>query len=383
VKRGSITLLLAGAVIFAALSLAAPASTDIDLKGARLLKTHAGGVKEYLLADKSRATIWPNGKTRRAMPDGTIRETKPDGSVWESTNAQRDLVDPNVVEMAPWPSRIKQMDRVVFSGALKRGYHSPWACVLLPSGNIREIKTESFKIRGNRFSLSLLLSDGVGSYKVEIIVKSRLGHRVALNVSIWAGMDPLPSMGKTKLFKTVDPKEPLHRLEPEFYKIINRERKKRDIARIRWDAEAGQLARHMARELTYERFFGHRSPKWGNIAQRAVKLNKWTSVVYGVPKSPPKKNAPNFIADDLIKTRSLGSAMVTLLESPAHRRVLLGKHFTHAGVGISRLSGGDGRDIVMVVVMLQLNRPKRTRKPPKKIRKKDDSDDTFHIYGRP
>jgi len=419
----------AGMVLLAILAFSADVSPDIDLENARRIKTYPSGAKEYLLTDGSRAVVWPNGNTRRTLRDGTVihtwppagnneilrikkpdgtveskfadgteknmrpngsvswrfsdgrlREEKRDGSVWENSVTDRDLVDPEVVKMSPWPRRVKPGDRVVFSGELLEGYHNPWACVLLSGGELREFKTESFIIRGNRFSLPVTMNDGPGLYKIEIIVRGPLGNRIALNVGIWVNIEPPDEGEKPTLYRTVDPGEPLHHLEAKFYKMINRERGKRDIKTVIWDIEAGQLSRHMAREMASEGFFGHISPKWGNIAKRAVRLYKWNSAAHGLPTSPPDESAPNFIADCIVKSRSFGGAMVTLLESPAHRRIILSPYCTHTGVGVSRVKNGDGRDVIIVIAMLQLNRPRHSiSSKPKKI----EEEKPFRIYGRP
>ena len=402
-------------MLFFVICAAAPNSNnnDIDLQGAKLLRIYSAGVKEYILPDGSRAIVWPDGHVQRTLvdgsvinswnavgngeisrirrPDGTeesrfangiekirrsdgtvswkfpgglLREERPDGSVWESAPATMDIVDPEVVRMSPWPRRVEPMDRVVLSGELLDGYSNPWASIILSGGGIREIPTQSFPIRGNSFSLPVIMSDGPGEYRIEIIAKGPQGNKVALNVSIWAGIAPPNAYEKPTLYRTIDPHEPAYQLEWEFFDMINRERKKRDIHPVVWDSETGQLARNMAKEMSSEEYFGHVSPKWGNIAKRAIKLYKWQTLIYGVPTTAGESGSPNRIADDIITSRSLGGAMLTLLESPAHRKILLYPFWTHAGVGISRLKKGDRRDAIIVIAMMQLNRPKSASRPP-------------------
>jgi len=424
-------LIIPATILIAMFCVAASPSSYVVPKTSTYIKTYEDGAREYRLADGSRTVVWPSGAVRRklkngtvihtwpvgkdneirrierpngtveslfangakktyrpggtvywVLPDGVRREERRDGSVWESVETRRDLVDPEVVAMKPWPRRVEPLDRVVFSGKLKPGYRDPWVCVLLPGGKLFEIDTKSFILRDSEFSVPVVMNDGPGIYRVEIIAKGDLGNRVALNVTIWVGMDPDDKDEKPTLYKTIDPSDPLHRMEIKFHKTINMERKKRDIKIVKWDSETTQLARHMSRDMTGEGYFGHVSPKWGNIAERAVKLFGWRTTIYGIPTGPLDENTPNYIADDIVRARSLGGAMDLLLESPAHRRLLLCDYFTHAGVGISRVKNSDGREIVVVIAMLKLNRPKRA---PKK-KKSDDragEEELFKIYGRP
>lgn len=386
---------------------------DIDLNGAKLLSNRSGGAKEYELSDGSVATIYPDGSARRIMPDGRViftwprkgtdeikrikftngqvesyyadgtkkilqpngnelwifpdgmqREKRADGSVLESVLPRQDLVDPDVVALSPWPRFVKPFDRVVFSGELRSGYNDPWACVLLPGGSLIEIPKESFNRQGAKFSVSVIMSDGPGIYRVEIIAKGIYGNKVAMNVTLWSGIEPEKEDTQPTLYRTVDPLEDLSKIEYGFFEMLNRERTQRNIKPVIWELETAQLARNTSREMTDRNYFGHISPRNGNLAQRAVKLFKWSRIAYGMPPSQLPDDAPNYIADDLIRARSLGGAMATLLESPAHRKVILFPGWTHCGVGSSRIKGGDGREVVIVIAMAQLNHPKH-RPPPK------------------
>jgi len=375
--------------------------SPVDLKNAEMIRTFSGGIKEYRLRDDSRLFRWPDGRFRWELkdgtvvyfwpenvknsreggefpqrgtrktalsngntiwefPDGSVREEKTDGSVWESVPVRRDIVDPEVVKMSPWPRSVKPGDRVVLSGSLKGGFEKPWAAIAKPDGNLVKFESDDFRFDSPRFSLPVIMDSGKGRYRVEIIAQGPSGNRVAMNVSIWAGQEP-PSNEGPELYKTVNPTEPLHHLEGDFYRLINRARAEKGVSPVEWDAEAGQLARHMSRELAREGRLRHVSPKWGDLAARAVRVFGWNKVTHGLPQFPPGKGGPNYIADALVKSRSLNGAMAVLMESPAHRLVLMHPHWTHAGVGISRIEGGDGRDIIVTVAMLRLNRPKRAR----------------------
>lgn len=398
---------LIAAIFFSALVTPGAASpSSADLNKAELVKTFPGGAKKYKLEDGSRLFTWPDGRSRRELkdgtviyfwpeknkngfenselsrrgtrkialsngnviwefPDGSVTEKRTDGSVWESVPARRDIVDPEVVKMSPWPRTLKPGDRVVLSGSLNRGFENPWAVISEPEGKLLKLESDAFSFNNSRFSLPVKLNNGKGRYRVEIIAEGPAGNRVAANVSIWAGQKP-PSNQKPELYETVKPTAPLHRLESEFYRLINRARAENGVSPVEWDAEAGQLARHMSRELAPEGNLRHVSPKWGNLASRAVKVFGWNNVAHGLPRSPPENGAPNYVADVLVKGRSLPGALAVLMESPAHRLALMNPHCTHAGVGISRLGSGDGRDIIITVAMLQLNRPKRTRPAKRK-----------------
>lgn len=402
----------------------------VDLGGAQLIETYTNGAKKYRLKDGSEAVVWDDGSTKLTRPDGTmiqtwpgtgnvevkritnpdgtvesfyadgghkivrkdgsetmtwpdgrIREIRPDGSVWATSTAHRSLINPDIIAFEDYPEKVKPGDRISLNWKLKPGYADPWVSILLPDGSIRTINAENVRQDNGRFSIELKFDAGPGRYKVEIIAVGKYGNEIAANFPVYAG-DAAPKTESPKMYPVADPKTPLDVLERRFWDMVNKTRKEHGAVELPWDVEVAQLARNHARDMAENGFFGHISPTHGNLARRSIKLFGWQTTIWGIPPGPPQPGKPNYIADNISLTNSLADALESLMESPAHRKVLLYPYFTSGGIGMSWGDSGGEKMLYIVTAMLQKNRPTAAAsKGKRKIQMKPEGGG-FNIFGR-
>jgi|GEM_PF-2220681 len=403
---------------------------SVDFNGAQLLETYSNGARKYRLKDGSEAILWNEGAMRVAHPDGTViqtwpaegvnsevrrisfpdgsvesffanggvktvrkdgtvimtwpdghlREVRPDGSVWATSATHRSFVNPDIIALENYPDRVEPGGQVTFRWQLNYGYADPWASILLPDGTIRTINAEDVRRDNGHFSIDVKFDAGQGRYKVEIIAVGKYGNEIAANFPVYAG-EAAPRAVTPKMYPVADPKTPLDVLEVRFWDMVNQARRDVGVAALPWDIEVAQLARNHARDMAENGYFGHISPTHGNLARRAIKIFGWQTTIWGIPPGPPRPDTPNYIADDLSRAFSLADALESLMESPAHRRVLVCPHFTSGGVGMSWGDWSGEKTLFIVTAMLQKNRPTQAPKPRPKIRIKTDGGG-FHIFGR-
>lgn len=342
--------------------------------------TRTNGEVESFYADGARKTKRKDGSEITFWPDGHIREVKADGSIWETSNTAKPLINPDILELQPYPDRIQPGAQVIFSGKLKPGYSSPWASIMLPNGDVRTIREEQVRKDDGRFYIEVNFDAGPGRYKVEIIAVGKYGNEVAANFPVWAG-DAGPSAEQPKLYPLADPRTPSDVLEKRFWDMVNNTRKEKGIRELPWDNQVSQLARNHARDMADNGFFGHISPKHGNLARRAVDLFGWQTTIWGIPPGPPRAGEPNYIAENLSLTISLASALEGLMESPAHRKTLLFPHFTSGGIGMAWGDSGGQKMLYIVTAFLQQNRP-MARVKRKTITHTPQQPTGYHILGR-
>jgi uncharacterized protein YkwD len=339
---------------------------------------------ESFFYDGSRRVAQKDGSQVMTWPDGRRREVHTDGTVWISSTAKRILINRDIIVLEKYPDRVNAGVSYIYKFKLKRGYSDPWACVLCPNGVIRIILGDNIKRDAKGvYSLKIKFDGGNGRYKVEIILVGRYGNEIAANFPVWVSVAK-PKAEKIKMCLVADPRTPLEVLEQRFWKMVNKTRNVNNVSELPWNPEVHQIARNHARDMSQNGFFGHISPTHGNLARRAIKLFGWQTTFWGVPSGPPEAGKPNYIAEDLNRTHSLTDALDNLMESPAHRRLLLCPFFTSGGIGMSWSEHKNEKMLYIVTAMLQKNRPTAStkRKPRPKPKPPPPPDDDFHIYGR-
>lgn len=401
---------------------------ELDLNGAQLIETFGNGAKKYRTADGAVAIVWadgsweltltdetviqswlprgkrsevrrithPDGEVESLFADGTkivkkggvqtinypngrIREIRADGSVWETSAAKRTFYNPQILEFENVKLSVSPKEVVEYKWMLKQGYFRPWISIMSPDEKITTILSEKIKRENDKYEKAVGF-EMVGRYKLEIVAYGRYGEEIAANLEVWSGTTP-PSNRQVVFYPVVDEKIPLDILEKKFWTLVNETRKKKNVPELPWDSEVAQLSRAHARDMSANDFFGHISPVAGNLARRAIREYGWGSTIYGLPTSPPSEGEPNYIADVINKTASLADAIENLLESPAHRRVLLSPYFTSCGVGVCWSSNRIDKSLLVVTAFLQENRERKNRvaSPPIRI---FQGISNFHIFGR-
>ncbi|MGC9969524.1 MAG: CAP domain-containing protein [Bryobacteraceae bacterium] len=117
-------------------------------------------------------------------------------------------------------------------------------------------------------------------------------------------------------------------LERQAFELVNNERAWRGLARLKWDPRLAEEARRQASNMATRYFFSHVDPVRGDLPDRLRKA--------GIPWHECSENLLQESGYD----EPARFAVLTWMESPGHRKNILNRNVTHAGVGAARRSDG-------------------------------------------
>jgi uncharacterized protein YkwD len=191
--------------------------------------------------------------------------------------------------------------------------HRPSLLVTLPSGRI--LQRSWGRIR--RFCADL--PRATGRHQVEIMVEGRYGPEVAALFPLYVGIDP-PDLPQHKLY----PAERHGRhVEIHLMDLVNASRQRAGLPALQPSSRLARVARAHSADMLRNGYFGHRSPRQGDLAHRLGAAG-----LHYVHAS-----------ENLALSTGPERAHENLLNSPSHRRTLLDPQLTHLGVGVVRDPG--------------------------------------------
>jgi len=118
--------------------------------------------------------------------------------------------------------------------------------------------------------------------------------------------------------------------EDEIFRLVNLERRRRNLTELHWDEQLAKMARKYSEKMARENFFSHFDPEGGNAAKRAkkAKIKNWSKI------------GENLFT---IERVSKFDAFVVKywMESPTHEENILDEEWTTTGVGIFGMDNGD------------------------------------------
>ncbi len=121
-----------------------------------------------------------------------------------------------------------------------------------------------------------------------------------------------------------EPDPPYLQLELKMFGLINGDRAKHKRKPLRYDNALAAVARAHSADMLENGFFNHKSPTTGLVGDRLF-----------VAKEIVMGSGENIAMFDTID-----GAQAKLMTSPGHRKNILGKSFTHCGVGIVQGANG-------------------------------------------
>jgi uncharacterized protein YkwD len=128
--------------------------------------------------------------------------------------------------------------------------------------------------------------------------------------------------------QTNSSERPVDAIERRAFELVNRERSLHRLKALEWDQRLADAARSHARRMAQHGFFSHVDPERGDLAERLKES-----------KIPWRKTAENLFTErgfaDPAERTVLG-----WMNSPGHRRNVLDKDLTRAGVGAARAPDG-------------------------------------------
>lgn len=220
------------------------------------------------------------------------------------------LVHRGVTLDTPLPRALKGRPRFSFKGDLRSGYFRPRVLVAPPGG--RPIRERPAWGEGQRIDVTLFFDDGPGRYGVELVADSQYGPVVLFNDRVYVDTEPPP-------LPVVPITAPTAASRPDrsLWEHINRVRAGQGLPPLIWHPILAEVAAEHARELSRSRSLNHLSPDSGWLETRLKgRPGRWGSV-----------------AENLAQAADATAALRAFLESPGHKRNLLGAHLTHVGVG--------------------------------------------------
>ena len=134
---------------------------------------------------------------------------------------------------------------------------------------------------------------------------------------------PKPSVAPTatpsaKPTTTPDTSGSMTALEQSMLNMVNEERAKQGLSALQVDPTVQKVARLKAQDMVNNNYFAHESPTYGSIG------NMLSS--YGVSYRSAGEN--------IAKNANVEKAHVALMNSAGHKANILGKGYTHVGIGI-------------------------------------------------
>lgn len=124
-------------------------------------------------------------------------------------------------------------------------------------------------------------------------------------------------------------RDTLRRMEKQIFDEVNDVRVRRGLKRLQWDEKLAAMAREHAINMAGRRFFSHVDPVLGDIDPRLAKH-----------EIRPKAAGENLFMSQGYD-QPVPEAIEQWMNSPGHRKNILGGAYTHTGVGAAYSSDGN------------------------------------------
>jgi uncharacterized protein YkwD len=179
-----------------------------------------------------------------------------------------------------------------------------------PEGKVQELP-----MKGRSIDASVGFS-AKGRYRLEVMGYGPTGPVVVVNVPIHVGVADSEEIASAT---EMDPSLTVEEAEATLLSLLNEERQKHGLGTVVADPELRAVALAHTLDMTEHGFFGHVSPTTGSpddrVRRAALRVSKAGECV-AIEQTPARAHRG-------------------LLESPAHRAVMLDAGFTHAGFGVA------------------------------------------------
>jgi uncharacterized protein YkwD len=188
--------------------------------------------------------------------------------------------------------------------------HRPRVVVTRPAGVHFERA-----VRGRRGCITVPARQR-GRYQVEVMVDGRFGPEVAALFPAYVGVTA-PRLPVHRLYPS-DRREQGH-VEIKLMHLLNGSRSAARLRALSPSSALASVARSHSQDMLVAGFFGHTSPRRGDLARRLAR----SGLSY------------RHAAENLAVTTRPQKAHESLMASPSHRRTILDPRATHVGVGVA------------------------------------------------
>ena len=196
---------------------------------------------------------------------------------------------------------------------------NPEVIVSAPDGRVIEVAGQT---RQKSYEVPLAFDQGKGRYKVQVLAEDMFGVQITNELEVWVGQPP---MLVEKAVASQDWGKHSEVQIEKMLQMVNGFRASHGLSSLAWNPTLSETARAHSEDMCDHGFFGHRSPHFGELADRVEKeLGKDV----------------DFVLENIAMSVSIAWAHEGLVASPTHRRNLLDPRATHVGIGVAQRNTG-------------------------------------------
>lgn len=176
---------------------------------------------------------------------------------------------------------------------------------------------------GSGVSVRVPFDQGSGRYVLQVLADNSFGTQVTNQMDVWIG-EPRRGVAESPQ-PTGDWSGSRSSQEARMMALLNAYRSQNGLPRLRHDDGLAATARAHSEDMRDHRFFGHRSPRHGDLGSRVSTI---------------RTSERPLVLENIAMSVSVTWAHDGLVASPSHRRNLLDARVTHAGVGVAVREAG-------------------------------------------
>ena len=194
---------------------------------------------------------------------------------------------------------------------------NPHALLASPDGQTEDIQATRTS-RG--LEVPLFFNKGKGRYVLQVLAEDTYGVQVTNQMEVWVGQ---PAMRVEKPLPEAEWGTSPKTQEAQLFELVNRYRQRHGLRPLALSSQLAESARSHSKDMRDGHFFGHRSPRRGELGQRTTEIRGLQTV-----------------AENIAMSVSITWAHDGLVSSPSHRRNLLNPDMTHLGIGVVTRDSG-------------------------------------------
>jgi uncharacterized protein YkwD len=239
--------------------------------------------------------------------------------VWDPETSNLALLfSKRLVRLSPFPIAADPGTAHLLWGSMEPGVSAPSLYMATPGGSTIQSQP---KVSGELFWSQVYLPEEPGEYMLEILVQED-GAQVASLFPVYVGTTP-PVRPVTRLYAELPADASESQLETRMMELVNQERTSRSIPKLKWDPILARTARAHSNVMASNKRLSH------------------------VSEAPVPSQIRGF-QENISLSTSLSSAHSNLMGSPSHRRNVLSRDHTRAGIGIVKVPMPNGRYLLYV-----------------------------------
>ncbi len=224
--------------------------------------------------------------------------------------------------MESFPARLEQGQQAVLQLRLDDGLSHAKVVLLHPGGRIEE---RGAGRSGRLLTVALDAGEKRGPLWVEVVADGQHGPEIVALFPVWIGMAP-PGTWEGSAVVPEDEITDAAAAERLLASLVQQDRHEHGLPPLARDPALDAIARDHCRDMAAAGYFGHRSPRFGDLSRRMAK---------GGYRSLETR-------ENVARAATIREAEEALMRSPGHRANILAPEVTHLGVGAVRDPEGEG-----------------------------------------